>query len=63
MEKIALEQGVQVIIFAIPSCSEQQQLQILSKCVNSGCEIKIMPPLHDLIEHVELMKQYQTVEI
>ena len=63
MEKIALEQGIQVIIFAIPSCSEQQQLQILSKCVNSGCEIKVIPPLHDQIEHVELMKQSQSVEI
>ncbi len=41
---------IEIIIFAIPSCSEAQKRYILDFCSETSCEIKVIPYLGELLE-------------
>lgn len=47
--RIAQEEDIKVIIFAIPSCDEEDRRRILDSCSKTKCEIKIVPYLSQLL--------------
>ncbi len=57
---------VDLIIFAIPSCSEEDRVRILEICSKTGCEIKVIPYLANLIfdsEHSGLISQATDIRL
>ena len=47
--EICREQQVETILFAIPSCSEQQRGRIMKLCVATGCAVKDIPSFSQLL--------------
>ncbi|MBQ3140530.1 MAG: polysaccharide biosynthesis protein, partial [Clostridia bacterium] len=47
--EICREQQVETILFAIPSCSEQQRGRIMKLCVATGCAVKDIPYFSQLL--------------
>lgn len=57
---------VSQIIFAIPSCDESDRHRILEICSETGCKIKVIPYLGNLLfddEHTQLISQATDVKI
>ena len=58
--------NVSQIIFAIPSCDEKDRHRILEICSETGCKIKVIPYLGNLLfddEHTQLIAQATDVKI
>ncbi|MCH5299086.1 MAG: polysaccharide biosynthesis protein [Ruminococcus sp.] len=58
--------NVSQIIFAIPSCDEKDRHRILEICSETGCKIKVIPYLGNLLfddEHTQLISQATDVKI
>lgn len=58
--------NVSQIIFAIPSCDEKDRHRILEICSETGCKIKVIPYLGNLLfddEHTQLISQATDVRI
>lgn len=58
--------NVSQIIFAIPSCDEKDRQRILGICSKTGCKIKVIPYLGNLLfddEHTQLISQAADVKI
>ncbi len=53
---------VDTIIFAIPSCKEQDRREILELCQKTGCELKTLPGLEEFPKNFKL-NQLRNVEI
>ena len=53
---------VDTIIFAIPSCKEQDRREILKLCQTTGCELKTLPSLEQLPPNFHI-NQLRNVEI
>lgn len=54
------------IIFAIPSCGEENRRRILDICSKTNCKIKVIPYLGDLLfdeEHTQLISQVTDIKI
>ncbi|MBQ3284860.1 MAG: polysaccharide biosynthesis protein [Ruminococcus sp.] len=47
---ICRQYNIELVIFAIPSCSEEQRKRIMGYCSESGCRIKTVPYLSQLFE-------------
>ena len=45
---IAKKKNVDIIIFAIPSCDNEQKREILNICQKTGCSLKTLPPIYQL---------------
>ncbi len=45
---IAKKKNVDIIIFAIPSCDNEQKREILNICQKTGCALKTLPPIYQL---------------
>lgn len=54
---------IQTILFAIPSCSDEQRKRILKLCAETGCDIRIIPYLHDIIIESKLLHQVKNIRI
>jgi len=48
--KIAEKYSIKMIVFAIPSCRSSDKAEILSICSKTGCEIKVMPGIDQIID-------------
>ncbi len=55
--------NIDVIIFAIPTCSEERKQQILNICYSTNCEIKIIPSLFDLDTGEKILPQVQSINV
>lgn len=58
--------GINQIIFAIPSCSEENRRRILDICSKTECKIKVIPYLGSLLfddEHTQLISQATDIKI
>ncbi|MBQ9674106.1 MAG: polysaccharide biosynthesis protein [Ruminococcus sp.] len=63
---ICKEQNISLIIFAIPSCSEEERQRILELCSKTSCRIKIVPYLSRILfdnNKVELLHQTKEIKI
>ncbi len=57
---------IKQILFAIPSCSEENRRRILDICSKTDCKIKVIPYLGNLLfdeEHTQLISQVADIKI
>lgn len=60
------EKDIEVILFAIPSCTEAQRRYILDLCSETSCVIKVVPYLSELFldeEQPKLMHQIADIKV
>lgn len=60
------KEKIEVIFFAIPSCTEAQRRYILDLCSETSCVIKVVPYLSELFldeEHPKLMHQIADIRV
>lgn len=57
--------NINTILFAIPSCSNVQKYEILNICQQTGCTLKIIPSIYQMMDSSEngLSKKIRKVEI
>ena len=55
--------AVSDIIFAIPTASLQRKKQILNLCKDTGCRIKILPPLLDVVDRENYFSSLKDVQV
>lgn len=61
--KFAKKYNIDTIIFAIPSISENSRKSILSNCVITDCDIKVLPFMSEMIYNVDIVSQIQDINI
>ena len=52
IEKLCKEMNIETILFAIPSCDNERRSEILQLCADTGCEVKILPYVREIVEKV-----------
>ncbi len=60
---LAKKRRIDLIIFTIASCSAERRAEILSLCMQTGCQVRSVPPLSDLIDGQLNMSSVQDVRI
>lgn len=60
---LAIQHGVQEIIIAMPSVTGEAMRDILHECKNTGCEVKTLPGIYDLIDGKVTVQQLRHVDI
>ncbi len=63
IKKICEQYKIEVIIFAIPSMDDYKSRNILRVCGQTGCDVKIIPSVSDMIESDSLIGQMRSVNI
>ena len=64
--KICKEKEIDIIIFAIPSCTESEKRYILDLCSETSCKIKILPSLSKILDEKnskELVSQINDIKV
>lgn len=64
--KICKEYSIKLILFAIPSCSEEERKNIMELCSQTECKIKMVPYLSNLLfddDKPQLLNQVQDIKI
>ncbi len=63
--EMAKKYDIQTILFAIPSCNNKQKSEILNICQQTGCELKIVPSIYELMNDAptKLAAKIRNVEI
>ncbi len=64
--RICKEFKIKLILFAIPSCSEEERKDIMAKCSETDCKIKMVPYLSQLLfddEKPQLLNQVKDIKI
>lgn len=61
----AEKMNINTILFAIPSCSSNQKFEILNICQQTGCALRIVPSMYQLMEEKEkgIVNKIRNVEI
>ncbi|MEG2084380.1 MAG: nucleoside-diphosphate sugar epimerase/dehydratase [Clostridia bacterium] len=54
---------IDTIIFAIPSISENARKTILNNCMQTGCDVKVLPYVSEMINSVNLIGQAREIKI
>ena len=63
---ICRQYNIELVIFAIPSCSEEERKQIMGYCSESGCRIKTVPYLSQLFQdgdNTQILSQVKDIKI
>ena len=63
---ICRQYNIELVIFAIPSCTEEERKRIMDFCSESGCRIKTVPYLSQLFldeESPQIMSQVKDIKI
>ena len=55
--------NISLIIFAIPSCSNQRRAQILNICNSTGCKIKTLPSIGQMMDGNVGVKDIREVQV
>ncbi len=61
--KICREHSIKTIIFAIPSINTENERRIMKLCFQSGCELKRLPHIDDIINRKNLYSEIKAVKI
>ncbi len=64
--RICKEYGINLILFAIPSCTEEERKGIMALCSQTKCKIKMVPYLSQLLfddEKPQLLNQVKDIKI
>ena len=60
---ICEQYNIEVIIFAIPSMEKVKRTDIIRICGKTGCDVKVIPLVSDIIDNASLMGQMRSVDI
>ncbi len=60
---IAKHYNVRSIFFSIPSCPSKDKTEILNICAHTGCDLKIVPSVEELIESQMTVADFRNVDI
>ena len=55
--------GISLIIFAIPSCSNRRRAQILNICNSTGCKVKTLPSIGQMMDGSVGVKDIREVQV
>ncbi len=61
--KIVNQYKIEVIIFAIPTMEVVKRMELLRVCGKTGCEVKVIPLVSEIIENTSLIGQMRNVNI
>lgn len=61
--RIARKYDVSSIIFAIPSITPQARQEILTSCMQTDCQVKVLPYISEMISNVDLVGQAKEINI
>ncbi len=64
--RICKEKEIDIIIFAIPSCTESEKRYILDLCSETSCKIKIVPSISKMLDEKdskELISQINDIKV
>ena len=61
--RLVRKYDVSTIIFAIPSINPQTRQSILSLCMQTGCQLKVLPYMSEMISNVDLVGQARDINI
>ena len=61
--RLVRKYDVSTIIFAIPSIDPQTRQSILSLCMQTGCQLKVLPYMSEMISNVDLVGQARDINI
>ncbi len=64
--RLCKKENIEVVLFAIPSCTEAQRRYILDLCSETSCVIKVVPYLSELFideEQPKLMYQFNDIKV
>lgn len=64
--ELCKKSGISLIVFAIPSCAEEERQRILELCSQTQCKIKMVPYLSQLLfddSHPQLLNQVKDIHI
>lgn len=61
--KLCREKGVDEILIALPSASMQERKKIIEICNETGCKVKILPSIDQIIDQGEMYSKIRNVEI
>lgn len=61
--RLVRKYDVACIIFAIPSINPQARQSILATCMQTGCQLKVLPYLSEMIQNVDLVGQAKEINI
>jgi len=63
IEHLAIKYRVENIIFAIPTADPKRKREILGKCQKTGCELRTLPGIYQLVNGEVGIQQVRKVEI
>ena len=61
--RLVRKYAVSTIIFAIPSINPQTRQTILALCMQTGCQLKVLPYVSEMISNVDLVGQARDINI
>ena len=61
--EVAVRYRIELIIFAIPSADELTRKNILERCIKTGCEIRVLPYVGELIYNREMISQTKEINV
>lgn len=63
IEEAVRKYGINTIIFAIPSASPERKAEILRRCSKTGCVVKTLPAINQIIDNKVGLSNVRSVDI
>ena len=63
IQKVVYRYHIKKIIFAIPSCDMETRKKIINACIATKCVLKVVPPIHELVDGSDAVPQPRDVRI
>jgi FlaA1/EpsC-like NDP-sugar epimerase len=63
LEDLVIRTQVKLLVIAVPSASREEMQRLVDRCLRTGVEFRIVPPLHELIDGRARMGELRKVEI
>ena len=61
--RLVAKHSVSTIIFAIPSISAQARKSMLATCMSTGCQVKVLPYISELVGTSDMVSQIRDINI
>ena len=61
--RLVTKYSISTIIFAIPSISAQARKSMLATCMSTGCQVKVLPYISELVGTADMVSQIRDINI
>ena len=61
--RLVTKYSISTIIFAIPSISAQARKSMLAACMSTGCQVKVLPYISELVGTADMVSQIRDINI